>query len=276
MILGPSRLFCLSFCLGAGLLQLASFSFFNFSKRHLHLAATSSELWRLAWRSLICPRSWVFELSSSFTSAIATCSSSTGVDSAGLANASNHDLVSLSTKARLAEASTARKSEAGAWVCTEGSPAAGGEEPSSPQDPPAGPSSPLPLDDRGPALRGMGANAAATSYPSAATCEKLSGEGSRTLQSTSCCEELGAEVVEQEKSKKAYAREMFSTLRKIFKVKQAGCSQEKVVGKVVQLGKPIWRLPLTRSTSLSLRPLLGVHDLGHEFRIGLGWSSSRM
>ncbi|KAJ8441392.1 hypothetical protein Cgig2_009100 [Carnegiea gigantea] len=78
---------------------------------------------------------------------MATCSSSTVDISAELASASDHDLASLPTKARLTRASAARKSVVEAWVCTEGSPAGGGKDPLLPRDPlvtvpPPGPSRP--------------------------------------------------------------------------------------------------------------------------------------
>ncbi|KAJ8446294.1 hypothetical protein Cgig2_005825 [Carnegiea gigantea] len=59
----------------------------------------------------------------------ATCSSSIVDGSVESAGTSNHDLASFSIKASLAEASATKKSTAGARVCTEGSPAASGEDP---------------------------------------------------------------------------------------------------------------------------------------------------
>ncbi|KAJ8429286.1 LOW QUALITY PROTEIN: hypothetical protein Cgig2_016324 [Carnegiea gigantea] len=102
----------------------ASFSFFNFSERCLYLAATSSDLWRLALRGV-----WQIRITSSrlnLTSTMATCSSSTIDSSEESAGASDHDLASFSAKARLTGGSATRKSATEARVCTEGSPMASG------------------------------------------------------------------------------------------------------------------------------------------------------
>ncbi|KAJ8420251.1 hypothetical protein Cgig2_014905 [Carnegiea gigantea] len=89
----------------------ASFSFFNFSK------------WRLEKINSIK------QCGLSFTSAIATCSSSTGVGFAESTGASDHDLANFSTKVCLAEASAAKMSTHRTCVCTKGSPMACSEEP---------------------------------------------------------------------------------------------------------------------------------------------------
>ncbi|KAJ8422376.1 hypothetical protein Cgig2_006446 [Carnegiea gigantea] len=76
----------------------------------------------------------------------------------------DHDLASFSTKADLAGASFAKKFVSGSPVCTEGFPAT---EALRPPDLKlwASPSVPLPFDERAPALKGVGADAATASRP---------------------------------------------------------------------------------------------------------------
>jgi len=68
----------------------------------------------------------------SLTSAMPTCSSSTADMFVDSASASDHDLANFSIKVRFVGASDARKSIAGAQVCTDGSLPAGGEDALSP------------------------------------------------------------------------------------------------------------------------------------------------
>ncbi|KAJ8446583.1 hypothetical protein Cgig2_019736 [Carnegiea gigantea] len=221
------------------------------------------------------------------------------------ADASDHDLANFSTNVRLVEAYTAKKSMRETRVCTEASPAACGEDPCSPWDPPVvgdpRPSSGvrwptdctclltpwtiLLLDGGSPALKGVKVKAAVASCPSlahgrsqepkstkensrgisvrtflacistrlrysslrtrltsAATCSAMASPYSRGNYFACACSAQEKRESGQSHKKSLSTRGASSTLRKIFKDKQACSHQEKVISKIFQPRQPIHRL----------------------------------
>ncbi|KAJ8435162.1 LOW QUALITY PROTEIN: hypothetical protein Cgig2_007783 [Carnegiea gigantea] len=109
-----------------GLGRLLSLSF---SERHLYLAAASSNLWCSATRSCI----WITKMETNDLDFVILIARAKTWIKPNTTNVSCYDLANFSTKARLVEALTAKKSAAEARVCTEGSPRASSKEPRLPE-----------------------------------------------------------------------------------------------------------------------------------------------